>query len=94
MQIGTLLLKLAIHEARSLKDKRRVVKSLKEKLRRKFNVSIAEIEAQDVRQSAVLGVAIVGNERRYLDQVLSQIVNAVRTFRPGLLIDYEIDFLA
>tara|TARA_B100000959_G_C14772953_1_gene538267 strand:- start:134 stop:418 length:285 start_codon:yes stop_codon:yes gene_type:complete len=94
MQIGTLLLKLAIHEARSLKDKRRVVKSLKERLRRKFNVSIAEIEAQDVRQSAVLGVAIVGNERRYLDQVLSQIVNAVRTFRPGLLIDYEIDFLA
>ncbi|MDP7033995.1 MAG: DUF503 domain-containing protein [Planctomycetota bacterium] len=94
MQIGTLLLKLAIHEARSLKDKRRVVKSLKEKLRRKFNVSIAEIEAQDVRQSAVLGVAIIGNERRYLDQVLSQIVNSVRTFRPGLLIDYEIDFLA
>ena len=92
MQIGTVLLKLAIHEARSLKDKRRVVKSLKEKLRNHFNVSVSEIEAQDVRQSAVLAVAIVGNNHRFLDESLSKVVDYVKSFRPGLLIDYEIDF--
>ena len=59
MIVGTLRVRLLLREARSLKDKRQVVQSIKERLRNRFNVSVAEIEAQEHRQLAVLAVAMV-----------------------------------
>ena len=77
MAIGTLRIRLVIRGARSLKDKRSVVKSVKDRVRNKFNASIAEVDALDNCQSAVLGVAVVANDRTYLNSVLSQIANLV-----------------
>ena len=91
MLVGTLRIRLMIREARSLKDKRQVVSSIKDRLRNHFNVSVAEVEAQDHRQLAVLGVAMVSNETQHLRAALSQVVEAVRCHPVAQLIDYELD---
>lgn len=89
MKVGTLRMSLMIQSAHSLKDKRRVVKSLKDRIRNNFNVSIAEIDSQDVWQRTVLGVAIVSTDGQYIQTIFSQIINFVQTFGLVNLIDYE-----
>jgi len=63
MIVGSLRVRLLIREARTLKDKRQVVQSIKDRLRNAFDVSVAEVEQQDNRQVAVLGFALVGARR-------------------------------
>jgi hypothetical protein len=91
MIVGTLYLRLMVREARSLKDKRRVLRSLKDNIRNRHNVSIAEIGSQDHHQLAELGIAMIGNDRRYIDGALAKIVDYVRLVRPAELIDYEVE---
>ena len=79
MIVGTLQVRLLLREARTLKDKRQVVNSIKDRLRNSFNVSVAEVEQQDNRQVAVLGMAMVGNESHHLKVALGQIVEALRS---------------
>ena len=91
MVVGTLKIMFVLREAHSLKDKRRVISSLKERIHNKFKVSVAEVEYQDVWQRATLGVAMVGTEGEFVDEVLSKVVDAVR-FVPGAeMIDYELE---
>lgn len=73
MIVGTARIELHIPEAGSLKQKRAVVRSLKERLIRRCRVSAAEIDHQDLWQRAMLGVAVVSNERRVVDQVLGHV---------------------
>ena len=91
MIVGTLKLRLMVRESRSLKEKRRVLASIKERIRNSFNVSVAELESQDSHQQAVLGVALVTNERRFAQEVLSQVVNLVRAHPVAQLLDYELE---
>jgi len=69
--IGALTLELRIEDAHSLKDKRHVVRGLKDRLRHKFNVSVAEIGSQDVWQHAVIAVVTVSGDREYAEQLLA-----------------------
>jgi hypothetical protein len=92
MRIGTLAIRLMIPEAHSLKQKRSVLKSIKDRLRNNFNISVSEVAAEDVWQSATIGVAIVGSDRRYMNAVLSKVVDYLRNFRQIQLIDYEMEF--
>ena len=66
MVIGTLVIRLVIREAHSLKQKRSVLKRVKDRLRNRFNISVSEVAAQDVWQSATLGVAMVGSDKKYV----------------------------
>ena len=91
MIVGTLKLRLLIRESRSLKDKRRVVKSIKDRMRSGFNVSVAELEAHDSHQQAVLGVAVVSNEKRDAQAVLGQVVNMIQTHPVAQLVDYKLE---
>jgi uncharacterized protein YlxP (DUF503 family) len=91
MIVGTLRVRLLLRESRSLKDKRQVVRSVKDRLRNSFNVSAAEVEAQDNRQLAVLGFAMVGTEAHPLKIALGQIVEALRSHPVAELLDYELD---
>jgi uncharacterized protein YlxP (DUF503 family) len=91
MIVGSLRVRLLLREARSLKDKRRVVQSIKERLRNGFNVSVAEVEAQDNRQMAVLGVAMVGSEGRHVRDTLNHIVEALRRHPVAEFIDHEME---
>jgi uncharacterized protein YlxP (DUF503 family) len=91
MIVGTLRVRLMIREARTLKDKRQVVQSIKDRLKGGFNVSVAEVDALDNRQIAVLGFAMVSNEAQHLKKTLGQIVEALRVHPVAELLDYEIE---
>lgn len=93
MVIGVLTARLAIYQATSLKDKRRVVKSLKDRIRGKFNVSIAETDALDSRRSAVMTAAMVSNDARFAQQCLQQVANLIGDDRGAVLVDYTIETL-
>ncbi len=91
MLVGILQLQISVFDAMNLKDKRRVILSLKDRIRNTFNVSVAEVDLQDNIRSAVLGVAMVANERRFLDSALSRIVEFVRKIPTLNLIDYHME---
>jgi uncharacterized protein len=91
MIVGTLRVRLLVREARTLKDKRQVLQSIKDRLKQSFNVSVAEIEAQDQRQMIVLGMAMVGNETHPIKQTLGEIVNALRAHPVAEFVDYELE---
>lgn len=91
MVVGVLRLELSIPEAMSLKDKRRVIKSLKDRLGNKHNVSVAEVGDLDVHRRSELAVAMVSNDRSFTDSCLSKIVDEIREQRSVVLMDYEIE---
>jgi uncharacterized protein YlxP (DUF503 family) len=87
--VGTLKIRLVLRESHSLKDKRRVLKSLKDTLSNKFNISVAETDEQDVWQTAEIGVAAVGTDTRFVQSVLTSVVNYVRFFGGVELVDSQ-----
>ena len=91
MIVGTLRIRLLLRQARSLKDKRQVVKSIKDRLRNGFNVSVAEVEEQDNRQLAVLGIAMVSNEARHVRTTFEHIVAALRGHPVAELVDHQME---
>jgi uncharacterized protein YlxP (DUF503 family) len=76
MAIISLRLELLIEHAHSLKDRRQVVRSLKEKLRHGFNISVAELDEAVTWQSATIGVAAISSSRDYLSGLMRQVENA------------------
>lgn len=93
MVVGVLRVRLAVFEAISLKDKRRVTKSLKDRLGARHNVSIAEVDDLDHRQATTLGLAMVANESRFVRSALSRIVEELRTCPHASLLEYDIELL-
>ena len=91
--IGVLRVQLHFPAAQSLKDKRMVLKSLKERLKNKFNATVAEIGALDKWQLSVIALAMVGNDNRLIDSALQKMLSFIEE-NPGLVIsDQEIEFL-
>ncbi len=78
MLIGVLEAHLNLSGVMSLKAKRSIVKSLMGRIKSRFNVSISEVDHQDSKDVAVLGLTIVSNDRRFLDQQLDTILNFMR----------------
>ena len=76
MPIAVLTIELRIEGARSLKDKRQVLRSLKDKLRSGFNVSVAELEQTDLWQRATIGVVAISSSRDYLSGLMQQVERA------------------
>jgi len=93
MVVGVLRVRLGIFEALSLKDKRRVVKSLKDRLGSRHNISIAEIDDLDHRQAATLGLAMIANEGRMVESALARIVEEIRAFSRASLLEYDITLM-
>jgi uncharacterized protein len=79
MVVGICTVELLIPESQSLKDKRQVLHSVKDRLRGKFNLSIAEVDGQDLWQKAVLGMACVANDGGHVEQVLEQALNVIKS---------------
>ena len=76
MPIAHLNLELRIEGAHSLKDRRQVLRSLKDRLRNSFNVSVAEVEPSELWQSATLGVVAISHSRHYLEGLMKQVESA------------------
>ncbi len=91
MHIGICTLYLRLLEARSLKEKRRVIKSIKDRIGNKFNVSIAEVDKLDKWQWATLGTVCVSNDAGFTNSMLSNVVNFVEQTHLVELVDYEIE---
>jgi uncharacterized protein YlxP (DUF503 family) len=79
MVVGVCTVELWIPESQSLKDKRQVLHSLKDRLRGKFNLSVAEVDGLDLWQKAVLGMACVANDGSHVEQVLEQALNVMKS---------------
>jgi uncharacterized protein len=94
VHIGACVVTLHLHASRSLKDKRQVIRSLTDRLRRQFNVAIAEIEEQDAWQTAVLGFAVVSNEAGHAARQIERIVETIEETRlDAELVDRQIDVM-
>jgi uncharacterized protein YlxP (DUF503 family) len=94
MNIGALRVRLRIPENHSLKGKRMVLRSVISRVKNKFNVSIAEIDDQDMWQVATLGITCVSNDSRHANETLSHVMNFIEANRGDAeILDYEIELL-
>ncbi|MBX3056259.1 MAG: DUF503 domain-containing protein [Anaerolineae bacterium] len=94
MLVATCVVKLELDGVLSLKEKRQIVKSILARLPHHFNVAVAEVEAQDVWQTAVIGLATIGTDAAYLHGLLEKAVAWIEQARPDIPIgDYEIEML-
>lgn len=93
MLIGAVKIKIHANWVHSLKEKRMVVKSLCNKVQNKFNVSIAEVEDQDLHQSIVLGFALVAGNHAQADSIMDHVINFIENNTEGEIIEVERDIL-
>ncbi|MGH9868380.1 MAG: DUF503 domain-containing protein [Candidatus Polarisedimenticolia bacterium] len=92
MVVGICTFSIHLPFARSLKDKRQVLKSLKDRLRR-HNLSIAEVDGQDVWQRTVLGIAAVAESRPPLERLFEQVTVEIESSIPGEILQREVDYV-
>jgi uncharacterized protein YlxP (DUF503 family) len=85
--VGVLKLTFHIPHARSLKDKRQIVRKFRDRVRARFDVSIAEVGAQDLLQRAIFGVSVVSGDHAVCDSMLEQVARAAETQEEAVLTD-------
>src|SRR5258706_14812502 len=93
MFVGVLRLTFHVPHARSLKEKRSVVRKFRDRVRARFEVSIAEVDAQDLHQKAVFGVAVVSGTASKCDAVLEQVARAAELQEEAVLADRETELI-
>ena len=93
MVVGLLRVELRIGDSQSLKEKRRALTSVKDRVRRAFNVSVSETDDQDVWQAAQLGIACVGTDRAGVSRVLSLVEDMLDRERAVELVRTELEML-
>jgi hypothetical protein len=91
--VGILKLSLYIHNNHSLKEKRKVVKSVVTRVRSRFNVSVAEIGSNDKWQMIELGISAVGNDRRFVNSALDNVLSFLESLYLGEIIDSYIEIM-
>lgn len=93
MVIGVLTVRLTIFEALTLKDKRRVVKSIKDRLSARHNVSVAEVDDLEQRQLATIAVVMVSNDAQFVESCLSRILDQVSMNARANVVASDIELL-
>ncbi len=93
MVIGILQIELLVHDAANLKDKRRVLMSLKDRLFREHRVAVAEVDHLDAHRRSVMGIAAVSNSPAHVQSVLDRIVDQVRGNGRVVLNDYHTEVI-
>jgi uncharacterized protein len=91
--VGLLTLELHIAEAQSLKDKRQVIRSLKDRLRNHFNVAVAELDFEDVWQRSVVGVVTLSNEEHHVKEALQKVLAEADKILGPVLVAHAVDLL-
>ncbi len=89
MIVATLTIVLNAPWVRSLKEKRAMLKSLKDKIRHRFNVSVAEVATQDIHQTATIGIAAIAGNTAQADSTLDNIINFVETNSGAEIVSIE-----
>ncbi|MCB0289065.1 MAG: DUF503 domain-containing protein [Calditrichaeota bacterium] len=93
MIVAVLTVDLYLPGAFSLKDKRMVIRKIKDRLAHKFNISIAEVDFQDKWQRARLGIAQVGSDYEYLDKNINTIFKILDELDSAEIVDHQIEYL-
>lgn len=93
MTVGVCVVELYIPGKDSLKGKRQIIKSIKDRIRNRFNVSIAEIGEYDLWQKSVLGIACIGNEKRYVHIIIQKVVNLIRQTPSIEIINFSVEMI-
>ena len=93
MVVGILKFALRISDAQSLKEKRKVVKSLIARIKNKFNVSIAEVGSNEKWQIAELGICAAGNDRRFINSTIDNILSYLDSIYIGEIISSHIEII-
>ena len=91
--IGVLTLDIQVHDSHSLKDKRHVVKGLRDRLRSKFNVSVSEIDGQDTWQRSVVADVSVSGDRGRAESVLQSVEREAESILGGMLVGSDVEWL-
>ena len=89
MVVGTLKVDFFVHENQSLKGKRKIVKSMVDRVKNKFNVSVAEVGSNDMWQKIELGVSAVGNDRRHIDSSLGNVLGYLESLYLAEIVDTQ-----
>jgi uncharacterized protein YlxP (DUF503 family) len=93
MLLGTCTVNLYFPYSHSLKDKRSIIKGLKLRIRNNFNVSVSEINNYDLWKNTTLGIACIGNDKKYLSNVLDEAIKFIEKQNKLQLINFKIDVL-
>ncbi len=91
MFIGVVYIEIFIPESSSLKEKRQVLRSIKDRIRSNFNVSVAEIDHQDLWQRSGLAIVCVGDSINFTKEITTKIKNFVEKHYPHFLIGFKHD---
>jgi uncharacterized protein YlxP (DUF503 family) len=91
MVVGIGIITLRLHECRSLKGKRKIVKSIISQIRNKFNASVAEVGSNDIYQRAQIGFSLVGNDKSVINSKLDKTFNLVDALGLAEIIDTEME---
>jgi uncharacterized protein YlxP (DUF503 family) len=89
MVVGVAKLSLRLPDNHSLKGKRKVIKSICNRLGQRFNLAVAETDAQDLWQAAEIGIVAVGNQGRYIDSKLDKAINFVEDLQLAEIVDVQ-----
>ena len=93
MVIGVGTVVLRIHDCRSLKEKRRIVKPIIRRIQNRFNVSVAEVGAQDVYQKAEIGFSLVGSDRRIVNSKIDKVFNMIENLGLAEVVNSEMEII-
>ena len=93
MLLGICTVNLYFPDSHSLKDKRNIIKSMKSRIRNNFNVSVSEINNYDLWKNTTLGIACIGNEKRYLNDVLNEVIKFIEHQNKLQVIDFKTTIL-
>jgi len=94
MNVGVCKLSLRLPENTSLKDKRRILKSLISRVSNKFNVAVAEVDNEDKWQLTTIGICCVSNDRRHANEIMSKVVTFImNSHLDAEILDYEIEII-
>lgn len=93
MPVGLLTLELHIQHAQSLKDKRQVLRSLKDRLRAKFNVAVAELEHHETWQRSVVGVVTLSNDEGHVEESLQHVLAEADSMLGPLLVSHAVEMI-
>jgi len=93
MVIGVLTIDVGIPGAFSLKEKRMIVNRIRDRVKHRYNVSIAEVDDNDIWNSACIGIVAVSNDQGHLNEMLSKVVAFIETIRDCHIEDYQMEFI-
>jgi len=93
MPVGILTLELHIPDAHSLKDKRQIVRSLKDRLRRHFNVAVAEMEYQEVWQRSIIAVVTLSTAEQHVEESLQSVLREADRLLGPVLVNHVVEMI-